>query len=295
MHAEAPAPAPKPAVAPAQRVSTKGEDPLGEFVVRVNGKPMFKTLVDGQERLIPLETARAQLQKHVAADIRLQQAATQRKELEARAAQLQKTEAALAARSKAPVAPAADDRALDNEAVEIVRSLVTEPEDKAAARLAKTLKTIRQAVTPQVDVEAIRREAVTVAKQTLAEHEANRALSEGFDAFTKDYRDIASDPELFAIADRKTDTIAAEHPEWSSGQVMMEAGRQTREWMKALGMPSKTTAGTPTTNNRQQRKEGLRPMPTPRTARPVAPVESDSRQNPSDVVAEMRKARGQFS
>lgn len=288
--------APAKVVKPAERVSTKGEDPLGDYVVRVNGKPMFKTLVDGQEKLIPLEAARAQLQKHLAADVRLQQAAAQRRENEARAAQLQKTEAELRARSTATRVAPIEDEALDRESVELVRSLVTEPEDKAAAKLAKTLKMIRQAQAPQIDVEAIRQEAVNVAKQTLAEDKAKTALESGFETFTRDYQDIASDPELFAIADRKTEILAQEHPEWSPGQLMMEAGKQTREWMQSLGLTSKKSAGQPPVSNRQQRKEGLRPMPAPRTARPAqAPAESEGRQSAADVVAEMRKARGQFS
>lgn len=293
MHEPPPPPVKKPAVAPAQRVSQKGEDPLGEYVVRVDGKPMFRTLVDGREELIPLDRARAQLQKHVAADVRLQQIAQQRKELDARAAQLKKTEAELATRRAVPAQPV-EDPALDAEAADIVRSLVTEPEDKAAARLAQTLKKIRQAATPQIDVEAITKQAADVARQTVAEERQHLAYRDGFNTFTKDYKDIASDPELFAIADRKTDAIAAEHPEWSPGEVMLEAGKQTREWLTSMGL--KPAAPTPQPSNRQQRKEGLRPIPTPRTARPVAvPEESTGRQNPSEVVAEMRKARGQFS
>src|ERR1700683_2316611 len=56
----------------AVRISNKGADPLGEYVVRVEGKPMFKTIVNGAEVLVPLDRARMQLQKHLAADIRLQ-------------------------------------------------------------------------------------------------------------------------------------------------------------------------------------------------------------------------------
>jgi hypothetical protein len=283
-----------PTARPAERVSNKGEDPLGQYVVRVDGKPMFKTLVDGKEELIPLDRARQQLQKHLAADVRLQQAAELRKQLDARAAALQATEAQL--KSRQSTAPAPTELNFDAEAIEIVRSLVTEPEDKAAARLAQTLKAFRQASAP-VDVDAITKKAAEVATRTLEEREQSRALKSGFDTFTSSYKDIASDPELFAIADRKTDAIAAEHPEWSPGEVMLEAGKQTREWLKSIGAPVKETVdpkipgGAP--SNRQQRKESLRPMPTPRTARPAATEENDRPATAADVVAEMRKSRGQ--
>jgi len=283
-----------PVARPAERVSTKGEDPLGQYVVRVDGKPMFKTLVDGKEELIPLDRARQQLQKHLAADVRLQQAAELRKQLDAKAAALKETEAQLKARQSTAQAPT--ELNFDAEAVEIVRSLVTEPEDKAAARLAQTLKTIRQAAAP-VDVDAITKRAAEVATRTLEEREQSRALKNGFDTFTSSYRDIASDPELFAIADRKTDAIAQEHPEWDPGQVMLEAGRQTREWLKSIGAPVKDTAApnaqSGTTSNRQQRKEGLRPMPATRTARPAPTDTKEDSYSPADAIAEIRRSRGQ--
>jgi hypothetical protein len=277
----------------AQRISNKGDDPLGEFVIRVNGKPMFKTLVDGQEKLIPLDTARAQLQKHLSADIRLQQAAARNKDLDNREAAFRRIEAERT-RAAAPARPAVDDATLDTEAVELVRSLVSEPEDKAAARLAKTLKTIRQASVPQIDVDGIVKRAGDEAEARIVARDNSRALDDGFKAFETDYPDIVADPDLFASADRRTDAIAAEHPDWTPGQVMVEAGKQTREWLKSIGAPVRTaTNGGQHPSNRQQRKEGLRPMPTPRQARPAQAPEQSDRQSPSDAVAEMRKARGQ--
>lgn len=287
--------APAPARREAQRVSNKGDDPLGEYVVRVNGKPMMKLIVDGQEKLIPLENARAQLQKHTAADIRLQDVARQRKELENRAAVIKAQEQELGARRAAPAAAPVDDKALDVEATELVRSLVSEPEAQAAARLAKTLKTIRQAATPQIDPKAIAKLAADEAEARIVARDTGRAMTDGLAAFKANYPDVAGDPDLFALADRKTDAIAEEHPEWSPQQVMDEAGRQTHEWMKAHGMAVRPgiRPANGGTNNRQQRKEGLRPMPTPRAARPAPAQAQSDVQSPSDAVAEMRKARGQ--
>src|ERR1035437_153829 len=122
----------------ATRISTKGEDPLGDYVVRVDGKPMFRTLVDGKEQFIPLDRARAQLQKHLAADIRLQQASERQKQLDAREQSIRNVEATFKNRERPSAdAPAFDD---DRMAVELVRSLVSEPEEKAAARMAQTFK-----------------------------------------------------------------------------------------------------------------------------------------------------------
>jgi hypothetical protein len=274
----------------ATRISHKGTDPLGDYVVRVEGKPMFKTLVDGKEVLVPLDRARAQLQKHLAADIRLQQAAEQKRQLDAREQSIRNVEATLKTRSTHPSAtvPVVDDSAL---ATELVRSLVSEPEDKAAAKLASAFKSIRQAQAP-VDLNAIASQAAREAMATIAARDHESALSNGLDEFTKNYPDIASDSDLFTLADKRTTAIAEANPTWKPGQVMLEAGKQTREWLKSIGAPVRAASGEQP-SNRQQRKQNLVPMPQARTARP-APAEGEIRdQTPAEAMAEIRKSRGQ--
>ena len=272
----------------AVRISTKGEDPLGQYVVRdKSGKPMFKTLVNGEERLIPLDAARTQLQKHLAADIRMQQNAERQKQLEAREAALRQNEETFKRRQhpSAPVAPAFDDRKLANE---LVRSLVSEPEDKAAERMAETFRQIRQASAPQIDTNALVRQAADVAVKTIADRDNEKALKTGFDQFSQDYPDIVGDSDLFNLADKKTEVIAVEHPDWTQHQIMDEAGKQTRAWLKSIGAPVKETAKAPSSN--QQRKQNLVPMPQARTARP-ATAAPEREQTPAEIVAEIRKQR----
>jgi hypothetical protein len=74
---------------------------------------------------------------------------------------------------------------------------------------------------------------------------------------------------------------------------MLEAGKQTREWMKGLGIPAKGAAPADAPNNRQQRKQTLVPMPQPRSARPGPTDEAQTEQTPQDAMAEIRKSRGQ--
>lgn len=276
----------------AVRISRKGEDPLGDYVVRVEGKPMFKTLVDGQEKLIPLEAARAQLQKHLAADIRLQQAAEQRKQLEAREVALRQNEETFKRRQhpSAQPAPAFDDRKL---ASELVRSLVTETEDKAAEKMAQTFKAIRQAATPQIDVNALVAQARDEAVKTIVDRDNQKALKSGFDQFTRDYPEIAGDSDLFNLADRKSELIAAEHPDWAPDKIMNEAGTQTRAWLKSIGAPVKEVAKEAVSSN-QARKQKLVPMPQARTVRPAAPTDAEKEQSPAEIVAEIRRSRGLY-
>jgi hypothetical protein len=276
----------------------RAADPLEEYVVREAGKPpMFKAMVDGKVRLIPLEQARSQLQKHVAAEQRMEQATARSKELDARERALQAREAARVA-PPAPAKPAYDDAALDKDAMELVRSLVSEPEATAASKMAGVLKKIR-AATPQIDLNALSKQAASVAKQEIAADDHNRALVDGLNKFNTDYSDIATDPDLYALADRKTDAIAKEHPEWKPEQVMLEAGKQTRAWVNKLaGKPADFKPGPKVDNldsRRQQAKQKLTPMPQARSVRPAPTTDANADDSPTDYLAGLRKARGQPS
>ena len=269
-------------------------DPLAEFIVE--GK--LKTVVDGKIVMVPLDQARTQLQKQQSADARLAQAAARQKELDARERQIKATEANLMARAAQPVSTPVDDASFDTEATELVRSLVSDPEAKAAQKLAGVLKKIR-AATPQIDVSAITAHAVHVAKEEIAVESYQRALVSGAEAFKKSYPDIAADPDLYNFADRKTTAIAEEHPEWEPAQVMLEAGKQTRDWVAKLsGKPAASTSPNTSVadlNKRQQLKQKLTPMPQSRSARPAPEPDENADYGPGDYMAEIRKARGQAS
>lgn len=288
LHPEDPAPAP-------------AENPLDEFVVYEGDELMFRTKVDGKEQLIPLDRARQQLQKHEAAEVRLQQAAEEKKRLDEREVQIRQTEATLAARATEspsplpePSVPDVSDQSFENEAREIVSSLFTGTEDQAAEKLTEVLGKMRQAPAPQapaIDPEQIATIAVTKAKEELRAENLEAAQATGYKQFLDEYADIAGDAALFRFADGKTETIEAEHPDWNPTQVMLEAGKQTREWVQSLKAP----APEPTPQvDRTTRKRELRPMPPTNTARherePEEPPET-----PRSVMDEIRASRGQPS
>lgn len=281
--------------AAAARVQPKGGvDPLEEFVVRQPGKaPMFKTVVDGKVQLIPLETARTQLQKSLAADERLRTADARQKSLDARERKLRQDEAeAVKRRALAPTAPVINEAELEAEATDLVRSLVSDPEPVAAKKLAKTLGKIR-ATAPQIDTNAIVRHAASVAKEEIAVENTNKALAEGFTKFQADYQDIVKDPDLYKLADAKTEAIALEHPEWSPEKVMSEAGKQVREWVAKISGKKPAPPKDPNVPSiRQLNKQKLTPMPQARSVRPVADDAEAPDDSPSAYLADVRKARG---
>jgi hypothetical protein len=274
------------------------DDPLAEYIVMDKNKAMFRTKVDGEDRLIPLETARATLQKHVAADIRLQQAAKERKELEAREEAIRQNEAALQAKLSSPPSVEADvsDQDLQLEARAVVNTLFTGSEDEAVESLTSLLAKTRQAKGPQVDSNELVNQAVARAKaELLAEREREalaakqKDINSGFEKFSEDYPEIVGDVNLFRYADGMTDTIVAEHPDWAPSQVMAEAGVRTRAWIASLkGEPPAEAAP----NDRHNRKRNLTPMPQSRSAvqerQAPEPVET-----PQSILEQMRGARGQ--
>lgn len=283
-----------PAVAGASKEDDSGEaDPLADYVILHEGRPMFRAKVDGQERLIPLDTARQHLQKHVAADIRLQQAAEVRRQLDTRATQIQAREADLSKREQKlrsgqlPANTDTDDQGFQEDARDLARALLTAPEDEVTAKLAKVLKR-RQAASAPIDVNAIVSQATEAAERRVLARNKDRDINEGYSQFSKDYPEVLADDNLFRLADGMTDAIEQENPSWSPSQVMLEAGRRTREWVNSMRAP--TAPQKP--NDRQERKNKLKPLPTARSARREAPA-AEPEDTPSSVLADIRKARGQ--
>lgn len=301
-----------PTATPAGNSSELGD--LGDYIVVQGGKPMIKLKVDGKEQLVALDTARVQLQKHTAADQRLARAAEAQRQNEAREialrerdTQLREREARIAVEESkrsqpataASAAPAVDDQTLDISAREIVDSLLVQPADVAAKTLAKTLRSLRQApasAQPAVDPDEVAKKAAAAAAHQIR---YETAMATGFNEFRTQYSDIAADEALMQLADNRTTGIAKEHPDWTPSQVMLEAGRQTREWMTSHGMatPAAETQTPPPKKSavdRETAKRNLRPMPVARTATP-APAANDGpeRDDPRTALQEMRKSRGQ--
>lgn len=260
-------------------------DPLEDFIVRQAGKPaMFKTIVNGQVKLVPLETARTQLQKHLSAEVIFNR----------RKAELDAREQALNSRAAQPVVQPVSDEEFDNDARGLVRSLLSDSEEVAAKKMSATLKKIRQGSGPQIDVNAVGQMAASIARKEIAVEDTQKALTSGLTKFQETYPEISEGSELYLIADRKTETIAVEHPEWSPEQVMLEAGKQTRDWVKSLGrVAEKRTDVVRLSAERQQVKQNLKPMPQSRSARPAPAQDDNADQSPQDAMAEIRKSRGQ--
>ena len=299
------------------------DDPLADFIVMQNGAPMVKAKVNGEDRLIPLADAKRQVQIGVAAEVRMQNAAQTEKLLADRANKLSAGEAALAARMKVlqsqptvPAKPDLTDEELEREATEIFETAFSGTEEDAAKKLAKTLVKIRDSAaarvqpTPRLDTDAIARQAANIATGVLTEQSRKKDMTKAYEKFKGDYPEIMKDPHLYKMADGLTDQVEREHPDWNIAQVMDEAGKRTRDWVKGLRGDAEDTGDNPTpkpkpnqnslvsdttTQTRQERKAGLVRMPMQQGAAVYSEPEDagDDDQSPQAAFAELKKARGQ--
>jgi hypothetical protein len=292
------------------------DDPLADFIEMHNGAPMVKAKVNGQDRLIPLNDAKRQLQIGVASEVRMQSAAQKEKDVEARERRVIAQEAALSARiktqSEVPVAPDLSEDELLEEAQDIFNTAFSGTEEDAAKKLAKTLAKIKAAATPAaqpMDQNAVARQAASMAAGYLTNQAKKKDVATGFAKFKSDYPDIVGDSNLFRMADEATETIEREHPDWTIAQVMDEAGKRTRDWVKNLAGQNPDTGDEPpptpadqnspsvaqSTQTRQDRKAGLVRMPTSAAAavHTTPEPENNAEQSPQEALRELRASRGQ--
>ena len=284
------------------------DDPLADYIVmdEANDSPMFVTKVNGEEKYIPLDRARQQLQKREAAEVELQNAKERQKVLDAREAQILASEQALKTKLAAPAeasppsvpkAPDVSDQDLENEAQGIVSSLFSGTEEDAVEHLARVFKSMRpQQQAPQVDQDALVEQAASLVAKRRGAEDAQLDAEVGLKKFNENYPDIAADKALFNYADGMTDVIAKEWKEegraFRTSEVMLEAGKRTAEWVQSMKAPSPKPKAD-TNNDRHERKRRLRPMPTSQSQGAPTSQREEPQQTPQDAVAEMRKARGQ--
>lgn len=278
-------------------------DPLADLIVMQDDKPFIKLVVDGKEKLLTPERARAQLQKHEAADLRLQRASETLRSLEERENALKEKEASHERSPSGKDVSAEDDAAIEAEAAGLLESLLDEDEETAKQKLTAFLKKATTRSEP-IDEDALVERIVTRSTQRNAEVTQEQLLADGYNAYLREYGDtpVENDPALRAWHAAKVDELAAEHSDWTPGQCMLKAGEMACEF---AGIEAPTASETITEEQvveeettekptpRQQRKQELQPLPDTHSAQVRVKPEEQEVQTPRGYVAEMRARRGQ--
>lgn len=236
---------------------------------------VVKRKVNGVEELVPLADVMRTHQKTAAADQRLEEATRLLREAEARARAVPEV--------VAPAATPPKDEAADI-AAELTTALFAGDEEKARELLRQGLSrpsTPTPAPVPFVDVLAEQVEQQIAVKGALRE-------------FQRDYSRLVDDPELATLSDMRINHLV------TGGMPMAEAirtaGRALYEkfgWSTpALERPAPAPAST-TRADKLKAKQDLDPVQG-RSIAATALSDENTPETTSDVIAQMRKARGQI-
>jgi len=262
------------------------------------GKWFTKIKVDGEEVSVPFDDLKSSHQKDKASQKRFEDAAAYGRQIQAREEQLnayvgQLKQQQAARQQPPPTQEAAQQGQDDQDLVKEYHDALYQDDAAKASQLFKTLtdRGRREPATQNVE-EVVNQVLGKAMAQRQAEQERqhrwayNKSLEDAIHEFQEGYPDIAGVPELRAIADNQTVILMEEHPEWTPSQIIKESAEYTRKW---VGDNTKLTRD----NTRAVRKQRIVKQPKAASATSVMPDEDSFSTNPTDIIQEMKEARGQ--
>lgn len=248
-------------------------------------KMMVKIKIDGIEHEVSVEEMQRQYQKNGAADKRLAEATQLLREAKETARNPAYPPVGFESGEKVGDSTSTDEAKPSKDGKDFLSALFEGDEEKALVALEK-LGLGRPSGSTQVDMAQLTAQLTPAIKQQLIDESA-------LEKFGDDFADIVSDPHLADMADR----FLVE--EMAGGKTIAEsletAGTRTRDWLTSKGVAAPTTARVsepnPTTvrDRKLERKAGIDVIPALNSK---ATVPEEPVQTPSDIIADMRKARG---
>ena len=245
--------------------------------------------VDGEEVEVSFDSLKTSHQKDKASQKRFEAASAKERALLAREHQINQYVNSMNQRPPQEDAAEESETADVDGIVEKYHAALFEDDAAEAARLLKTLSNSGRGNATQNVEEVVHRaiqsydqsKRVEVQKHKQAVYQ--KSLEDAVRSFEDDYPDIAESPELRTVADNKTVTLTQENPNWTPAEIIKAAAEYTREW-----------AGTmPNSNGRLTRKKKI--VQQPKSVLASANLGSDQvAMTPSEIVQEMKKARGQI-
>ncbi len=264
-----------------------GADP--EMVeLKVNGETIHRS----QEE-VDQEGGVAALQKKIAGEQRLEQAAHERKRLDAvrqaqtlRAQELEQREDELRQRSD-ELEQLAKDKANDvtDDEVAIARNFVdgvfSGEEGEATNAVVKVFKALKaKPEVPPIDTDQI---AETVHRQI----NFTMSKSEGNQIFQDKYAHLREDSRLFDMTQEETKRLLAEEPGVEPKEIILMAAENVDKWVKSLGVDSFTVPDD--LSQRQEKKRRIDNIQTANT-RAASGLKTKTRQ---EIFEELKSCRSQ--
>lgn len=261
---------PEEQIAAAAAAPTQIDDPT-KFKVKVK--------LDGKEEELTLDEVLRGFQKEAVASRRLNEATRILKEAEEKAKALESQQQVAAATDSGSGAGGNED------AVSVAKKAIgalMEGDDEAAAQALAELAAGRGIATQPQQVKPEQ-----VAAEVKRQIEVEGALAE----FEVEYKDVVSDPYLASMTNEflKQELLS----ESDMAKALKAAGEKTRDWLKSKTGASTTTnegATTTTNNDRLARKQGMDTVPS--LSASAGTTAEEGEESVTDVVAQMRKARG---
>ncbi|MGM0783895.1 MAG: hypothetical protein ACQEUM_07270 [Pseudomonadota bacterium] len=275
------------------------DDPLKElgYYRKPDGKLYTTMKVNGQEREVPADQVKAYLQKDLAGDVKLQQAADRERQLTQREQQLRNMEQQLRQQSSHP--PEQGDEEIRQQAKTVLSKVWDGDDDAAAEALADFIRSNSS----RVDTDQILSEAERRAMSAVEQREAQRqqrewenSTREGLNWLRENHPRVLDDDNLREFVDVRTARMVEarqngdpEFADMTPRQIIEKAAGEANEWLQ---QQAQQRAGGDTPGNaREARKRNLKPMPRGMSKQPSqkAPEEPDT--SPAAVIARMRESR----
>ena len=251
-------------------------------------KWLTKVKVNGEEVDVPFDSLKSSHQKDKASQEKFQSAAIKERELLYREQQIQEQLKQLNSQPPTKDVEQEEETSDVDDIVEKYHEALFQDDAAEAAKLLRTLansgrSNATQNVEEVVNQAILSHEAKKKAEREHIERAAYQAeLEDAVKSFNDSYPDIAESEELRAIADRKTITLTQENPDWTPSQIINAAAEHTREWA-GISIES---------NSRFNRKQKI--VRQPKSVRASSNnSQASAPLTPSEIVEEMRKARGQ--
>ena len=234
-----------------------------------------KTKVDGVEREVSLDEVIRRYQKNEAADQRLAESTHMREEAANYLSAVQRQ--TTASETKEPTS--AEQTAL----LKRYHDALFQGDEEKVAELAPQVLPTQGRQQPILDRASLVQELTPVIRQQIV-------VESAFEKFKKDYSDIADDRYLAGRADAFLQDAINDGK--SIDDAFAHAGTATRDWVRAkagLGPASQA----PTTTNRNERLERKAAIDSIPSTSAKAVIPEMREEEPSDVIAEIRRTRGQ--
>lgn len=284
----------------AEQVSDQGAaapDPLKDlgYYQKDDGKLYTKMKINGVEHEVAADQIKAYIQKDLAGDHKLQQAAERERRLQEQEQLLRQREAQIQqSLSQRPSAMDADEA--KKQAKAVLEQLWGGDTEAATEALVGMMQRGNATVDPNQILLAAEQRALTAIEQREIQKQQqswHQSVDEGNRFLMEQHPEIYQDQRLFDLVNGETARMVeaqqAGDPELATltpKDIIARAAQEVQGWMTGRTQPPQKQDG-----NREQRKAGLKPIPRGMNATRQPKPEQTVDTSPSAVISRMRASR----